>query len=102
MKKVYIRNFVNFIVILTKWELWKLRNKIKFDIMQFSNQHVLDCIMQKLRTAVDILGNTIKIKKHKKSLAFGKSYKYKFKKKKRRYLPCSIILLDSSFILYIV
>ena len=71
-EKIYIRNFVNFIVILIKWELWKRRNKIKFVNMQFSNQHVLDCIMQKLRTAVDFLGNTIKVKTHKKEFSLWK------------------------------
>ena len=65
----HIRKFVNFIIILMKWEIWKLRNKVKYDNRQFSFQQILDCILQKVHTAVSFLGNTSAIKKYKKELA---------------------------------
>ena len=62
------RNFVNLILILSKWEIWKLRNKIKFDNRQFSVQQIIHCILLKVRTAVSVLGNTSASKQYEKEL----------------------------------
>ena len=72
----HVRNFINFILILSKWEIWKLRNKIKFDNRQFSVQQIIDCILLKVCTAVSFLGNTSARKKNmKRSYVFGIRYK---------------------------
>ena len=64
----HVRDFINLILILSKWEIWKLRNKIKFDNRQFSVQQIIDCILLKVRTAVSFLGNTSARKKYEKEL----------------------------------
>ena len=69
------RNFINFILILSKWEIWKLRNKIKFDNRQFSVQQIIDCILLKVRTGVSFLSNTSARNNMKRSYAFGIRYK---------------------------
>ena len=73
-KKSYIKVFVNFIIILAKWEIWKIRNRIKFDSIQVSNHFVLDNIMRKIRTAVRFLENTNIVRKYKKEFSLWKKF----------------------------
>ena len=71
-EKSYIRIFVNFIIILTKWEIWKHRNKIKHDNKQFSNQFIFNSVIQKICTAVSFLENTKVIHKFEKEFRLWK------------------------------
>ena len=64
----HIRKFVIFIIILMKWEIWELRNKVKYDNKQISFQQMLDCILQKVHTVVSFLGNISAIKRYEKEL----------------------------------
>ena len=63
----HIRKLVNYIIILMKWIIWKLRNKVKYDNRQFSFQQMLECILQKVHNVVSFSGNTSAIKQYKKS-----------------------------------
>ena len=53
-----VRVFVNLIIILVKWEMWKIRNKIKFDNIQVTNRFLLEHTLQKIRTAINFLEKT--------------------------------------------
>ena len=67
-----VRKFVNFIIILSKWEIWKLRNNVKFFNKYYSFQQIIDSIIQKLYTATIFLGNTSVGKKYEKELELWK------------------------------
>ena len=71
-EKSYIRIFVNFIIILTKWEIWKHRNKIKHDNKQLSNHFIFNSVIQKIRTAESFLENTKVIHKFEKEFRIWK------------------------------
>ena len=67
-----VRKFVNFIIILSKWEIWKLRNNIKFNNKHYSFQQITDSIIQKLHTVTNFLGYTSVGKKYEKELLLWK------------------------------
>ena len=50
-----VRVFVNLIIVLVKWEIWKIRNGIKFDNKQVSNNFILEHIMQKIKSVIRFL-----------------------------------------------
>ena len=64
---------MNFIIILSKWEIWKLRNNVKFNNKHYSFQQITDSIIQKLHTAIIFLGNTSVGKKYEKELVLWKN-----------------------------
>ena len=66
-----VRKFVNFIIILSKWEIWKLRYNV-FNNKHYSFQQITDSIIQKLLTATIFLGNTSVGKKYEKELVLWK------------------------------
>ena len=53
-----VRVFVNLIIVLVKWEIWKIRNGIKFDNKQVSNNFILEHIMQKIKSVIRFLEGT--------------------------------------------
>ena len=67
-----VRKFVNFIIILSKWEIWKLRNNVKFNNKHYSFLQIIDSMIQKLHTATIFLGNTSVGKKYEKELVLWK------------------------------
>ena len=54
-EKSDIRMFVNFVLIQCKWEIWKLRNKIKHDNKYFTFQMIIRNIVQKISSSVKFL-----------------------------------------------
>ena len=67
-----IRVFVNFIIVLAKWEIWKIRNTIKFDNILVTNRFILEHIMQKIRSTIKFLEHTNIVCKYKKELSLWK------------------------------
>ena len=67
-----VRKFVNFIIILSKWEIWKLRNNVKFNNKHYSFQQITDSIIQKIHMTIIFLGNTSVGKKYEKELVLWK------------------------------
>ena len=65
-----IRVFVNLIIMLAKWEIWKIRNKIKFDNIQVTNCYIFEHKMQKIRSAIRFLENTNIACKYEKRVYF--------------------------------
>ena len=57
-KKSDIRMFVNFVHIQCKWEIWKLRHKIKHGNKYFTFQMILRSIVQKISSSVKFLSKT--------------------------------------------
>ena len=52
------RNFVNSCLILLKWELWKIRNNIKFENRRYTINDISGFIMQKLKDATNFIART--------------------------------------------
>ena len=67
-----IRVFVNLIIMLAKFEIWKIRNKIKIDNIQVTNCYIFEHTMQKILSAIRFLENTNIACKYEKELSFWK------------------------------
>lgn len=50
-----IRIFINFILHILKWELWKIRNKIKFEHQRFSANQITGIIVSKIKDATNFI-----------------------------------------------
>ena len=53
-----IRIFVNFILHISKWELWKIRNNIKHENQTFTKDKIIDIIVLKISNATRFVEKT--------------------------------------------
>ena len=53
-----IRIFVNFILHIFKWEIWKIRNLIKHENKSFTSDQVFDTIVRKIANAARFIDLT--------------------------------------------
>ena len=50
-----LRSFVNFCLLVMKWELWKTRNNIKFENRRYTVNEIVRSIIQKIKAAADFI-----------------------------------------------
>ena len=60
-----ISTFVNTILHIVKWELWKIRNLVKYENKAYNTKSTTDIIMKKIRHYNQVLGK-IKIRRKEK------------------------------------
>ena len=68
-----IRIFVNFIIVLAKQGIWKIRNKIKFDNIQVTDRFILEQTRQNIRNAIKFLESTSIVSKFEKEIKMWKN-----------------------------
>ena len=59
--------FVNFVLHIAKWELWKIRNSVKHENQTFTVNSALDLIVLKIHNAALFIEKKKKKKKKKKT-----------------------------------
>ena len=52
------RSFINFCILVLKWELWKIRNKVKFENRRYTANESVKLIIQKIKDATDFIAMT--------------------------------------------
>ena len=57
-KNKIIRMFVNFVLRIAKWELWKIRNSVKHENQTFTVNSALDLIVLKIQNAALFIEKT--------------------------------------------
>ena len=63
-----LKSFVNFCLAVTKWELWKIRNIIKFENQRYTANEISKLIIQKIKGATKFIGMTKVYKRNEKAL----------------------------------
>ena len=69
-----IRIFVNFILHISKWELWKIRNNIKHENQTFTKDKIVDIIVLKISNATRFVEKTDIENKFKTNINMLKSF----------------------------
>ena len=69
-----IRIFVNFILHISKWELWKIRNNIKHENQTFTKDKIVDIIVLKISNATRFVEKTNIENKFKTIINMVKSF----------------------------
>ena len=68
VQNVHIRIYLNTVLQMVKWEIWKNRNIIKYENKLFSTASLLKCIMSKIDCCVKFMQKTKTADKFKKIL----------------------------------
>ena len=73
--------FVNFILHISKWELWKIRNNIKPGNQTFTKENVHDIIVLKISNATQFIEKTKIENKLRKNISMVKSFELRIESK---------------------